>query len=292
MRNQYVLKSTFSLLNVDFIKLNKNWNYKNVISPFYRLYLIDGGTGIVYQKDHLVTLKKDHLYLIPSYTLCNYQCQDSLDQFYIHFIEESLHEVSLFPAQQKILEIAANEQDRYLFERILALNPGRELTRSHNPKDYQKQPVIDGYQAMNSQISIAALMETTGILFQLLSRFLTVENFQSPAHKHIPSKILDTLNYIATHLAENLSVAGLAARVNQNPDYFSRIFQDYTGLRPLGYIQQKRVERAQFLMLTSDLSFNEIAAETGFESLSYFSRTFKQITGQAPRNYYKNKQNV
>jgi AraC-like DNA-binding protein len=42
----------------------------------------------------------------------------------------------------------------------------------------------------------------------------------------------------------------------------------------------------------TELSFTEIAGQTGFESLSYFSRIFRDLTGQSPREYKKNSRAV
>ncbi|MDQ6477889.1 AraC family transcriptional regulator [Dyadobacter sp. LHD-138] len=288
MTNQSIARSTFSLLNADYVKLNKNWNYRNVISPFYRLYLIDGGRGKLYQADNTVALEENYLYLIPSFTICNYHCPEFLSQYYIHFLEEAPDGTSLFSSNQKILRISATPTDHNHFKRLLTLNPGRNIKQSYNPKDYQKQPVMQHSQDLNNEVPLAAFMETRGILLQLLSRFLTADLYNPSIAKPIPSKTLETINYIATNLGEPLTVAQLAERTCQNADYFSRVFQDHTGLRPLPYIQTKRIERAQFLMLTTNLTLNEIAAETGFESLSYFSRIFKSITGQTPSYYGKN----
>lgn len=83
------LQKYFSLLNVDFVHLNKSWNYQKVISPFYRVYLIERGGGILttgYQKE---VLEKDHPYLIPGFTMCNYCCTSFLHQYYVHVAEES-----------------------------------------------------------------------------------------------------------------------------------------------------------------------------------------------------------
>lgn len=292
MTNQAMARSTFSLLNADYVRLNKNWNYRNVISPFYRLYLIDGGSGKLYQAENTVMLEENYLYLIPSFTTCNYFCPAFLSQYYLHFLEEAPDGTSLFASNQKILKVRASPSDFDLFARLLTLNPGRELKQSYNPKDYQKEPVMQRSQDLNNTVPIAAFLETRGILLQLLSRFLTPDQYHPTAVKTIPSKILETINYIATNLDAQLTVAHLAERVCQHADYFSRVFQDHTGQRPLAYIQTKRIERAQFLMLTTDLSYHEIATETGFESLSYFSRIFKSVTGQAPRYYSKNNQTI
>ncbi|MBE9461756.1 helix-turn-helix domain-containing protein [Dyadobacter subterraneus] len=292
MKNHSISRSTFSLLNVDYVKLNKSWNYRNVISPFYRLYFIDDGFGKLYQAGKTIILEKDFLYLVPSFTLCNYQCPEYLSQYYIHFLEEAPDGTSLFSSHKNIIKIPAGPSDLEHLKKILKLNPDRDLKRSYNPKDYQKQPVIQHSQALNNDLPISAFLETKGILLQLLSRFLTPEYYNISDSKVIPSKVLETINYINTNLGENLTVKDLAEKARQNPDYFSRIFQDHTGARPLPYIQQKRIEKAQFLILTTDLSLSQIASETGFESLSYFSRIFKNMTGQTPGNYAKNNYNI
>jgi len=102
-------------------------------------------------------------------------------------------------------------------------------------------------------------------------------NFQFSDTHPISSKIGEAINHIETHLSEPLSVELLAKRANQNIDYFSRRFYQFTGQRPLTYIQHKRIERAQFLILSSEFTFSYIAQETGFESLSYFNRILKKL---------------
>ncbi|RZL16108.1 MAG: helix-turn-helix domain-containing protein, partial [Pedobacter sp.] len=48
-----------------------------------------------------------------------------------------------------------------------------------------------------------------------------------------------------------------------------RLFLQYTGERPLAYVQQKRIERAQYLITTTDKTHSEIAEETGFENVPH-----------------------
>ncbi|MCE7040476.1 AraC family transcriptional regulator [Dyadobacter sp. CY312] len=286
--NNNDFKSTFSLLNADYVRLNKTWNYRNVISPFYRIYLIDDGLGSLGDKDNDLILEKGFLYLVPSFTLCNHHCPHHLSQFYIHVLEESADGNSLFAANRKIHKIASTEEDIAKFRRIIQLNPGRGLKGIDNPREYERQSTLAGFQQRNDLISLADYIETHGLIFQLIARFLRAENFKLAENKKIPSKVLDAINYIQTHLHTNITVEHLAERASQNPNYFSRVFTRYTAERPLAYIQKKRVERAQYLILTTELPLSEIAADTGFESLSYFSRIFKNIAGQTPSRYKTN----
>ena len=279
------LKSTFSLLNTDYLQLDNHWNYKNVVSPFYRLYLIDDGEAELSNLDSVVKLEKGYLYLIPSFTFFNQICTSYLSQYYIHIIEESENGNSLFRANRKLMKVKAKATDLECFKRIVEINPGRDLRQSNNPKVYEKTNIIKGFKDFNDKMPLAVSFETQGLLLQLLSRFLVQPNFSDTSNKNIPSKILDSINYIEINLTMNLSIEYLANRANQSADHFSRLFLENTGVRPLNYIHIKRIERAQFLILSSGLSLSTIAEDTGFDSLSYFNRIFKRITGKTPSNY-------
>lgn len=286
--NKSLSKYTFSLLNADVVQLNKKWNYHNIISPFYRLYLIDEGEGKLYTPVQSEILEKEHLYLIPCFTICNYSCTDHLHQYYLHFTEESTDGTSLFLWNRKIFKVRASQSDIVSFKRLLHINSGRGLIKSDNPKIYEKRPIIESFQELNNLLSVSAYMETQGIILQLLSRFLASEHFQFEKKSVIPSKISGAIHYIQTNLQQRITVADLAATANQNRDYFSRVFVEHMGETPLAYIQSRRIERAQFLLTTTGLSFTEIAEQTGFETLSYFSRIFKNVTGQTASEYKKN----
>lgn len=93
------------------------------------------------------------------------------------------------------------------------------------------------------------------------------------------------MRFVQANLHLPLTVASLAERANQNAEYFSRTFEAHTGTRPLAYITEKRVERAQHMIGASRLPFESIAELTGFKSLSNFSRTFKRVTGLSPSAY-------
>ncbi len=132
------LKHTFTLLNVDHVVLGSKWNYKNVISPYFRLYYIDAGAGEISDISRTLQLEPGFLYIIPSFTLCNLCCKDHLGQFFIQFFEESSDGISLFANNRSIIKIKATAIDIMNFSRLLEINPGRGINRSDNPKIYEK----------------------------------------------------------------------------------------------------------------------------------------------------------
>jgi YesN/AraC family two-component response regulator len=62
------------------------------------------------------------------------------------------------------------------------------------------------------------------------------------------------------------------------------------GIPPIQYINRRRIEKAQQLLLSSDDSLYRIAAQVGFADVYYFSRLFKQYVGLAPSYYQKRRQ--
>lgn len=285
--NKRFLAHHFSLLHVDYVKLNEKWNYPNVISPYFRIYYIDEGEGYVSTRQEKTKLEPGYLYIIPSFTLCHLFCKGCLGQYFLHFFEESAEGISLFEYNREVIKVPAGDTDIVNMKRMLAINPGRGINRSDNPTVYEKNAYYKSYQEFNKTVSDTVYFETQGIILQLVSRFLGSNQFKAKSPALIPSKILDVIRHIQLNLTENMTVASLAGRINLNEDYFSRLFFKYTGQRPLAYLHEKRIERAQYLIATSNLSFAEIAEMTGFESLSYFAKIFKKVTSLTPGAYKK-----
>ena len=61
-------------LNVGFAKHIGDWNWKNVRSPFARLYYVTDGTAKIELPSGVYTLLPGHLYYIPAYTMHSYVC--------------------------------------------------------------------------------------------------------------------------------------------------------------------------------------------------------------------------
>jgi len=110
-----ILKHNFSLLNTDHVKLDNKWNYKNVISPYHRIYYIDEGNGQISGVDKALGLEAGFLYIIPSFTLCNMVCANYLSQYFVQFFEESPDGISIFSNSRSITKVKANEIDKKKF---------------------------------------------------------------------------------------------------------------------------------------------------------------------------------
>jgi len=82
--------------------------------------------------------------------------------------------------------------------------------------------------------------------------------------------------------AEPLDVPTLAAVAHVSPAHFIRTFRATFGETPHRYLQRRRVERAMFLLRSTDRSVTDICMAVGFSSLGTFSRVFREVVGESP----------
>ncbi len=84
---------------------------------------------------------------------------------------------------------------------------------------------------------------------------------------------------------EELDVAALAEIACVSKAHFIRTFKATFGETPHRYLQRRRVERAMYLLRTTDTDITDICMNVGFSSLGTFSRTFTEIVGETPTRY-------
>jgi transcriptional regulator GlxA family with amidase domain len=82
-----------------------------------------------------------------------------------------------------------------------------------------------------------------------------------------------------------LDIAALARIAYVSEAHFIRTFQAAFGETPHRYLQRRRVERAMFLLRTTQRSVTDICLDVGFSSVGTFSRTFSEIVGRSPTTF-------
>jgi transcriptional regulator GlxA family with amidase domain len=88
-----------------------------------------------------------------------------------------------------------------------------------------------------------------------------------------------------TRYAEPLDLDVLAAAANVSKYHFVRSFADTYGDTPMRYLTRRRIERAQDLLRTANLTVTEICMMVGFSSLGSFSSRFRELVGETPTQY-------
>lgn len=270
------------VLNTGYVELDQQWNYSNISSPFSRIYLITGGEGYILPNNLLYKLKPGYLYLIPSFVLCNYHCTDSLAQYYIHLINQFPTGLNIYDFLSIRTEVKALPHDIHLFERLIDLNQDLSLRHS-DPKFYERK---NWKEMKASYADNKSHLETIGILKQIFSRFINRPKEEIRSLLQF-SNFRKVFQYINLNLHEEIRIENLAKIACYSYDHFIRIFKKTTGMLPTRYINLKRIEKAQILLLTTNLTQNEICIKTGFNNPPYFYRVFQKYVGTTPSKYRK-----
>jgi len=97
--------------------------------------------------------------------------------------------------------------------------------------------------------------------------------------------LVPVLMYIAQNLHRPISIDELAQQANLSRSRFFETFKHYLGISPLEYIRRQRLTQACRLLLQSDLSIKQIAAQLGYRNPFYFSRDFGKMIRMTPSDY-------
>ena len=97
-----------------------------------------------------------------------------------------------------------------------------------------------------------------------------------------PWQIRRVKSHIEANLDATIRVKELAELVRLSSFHFCRAFRDSFGDSPHGYVMRRRVERAQGLMLTTDASLGQIAADCGLADQAHFNKLFRRFVGESP----------
>ncbi|MBD1380547.1 AraC family transcriptional regulator [Metabacillus arenae] len=93
------------------------------------------------------------------------------------------------------------------------------------------------------------------------------------------------LNYIYTHLYEDLTLTSLANLVEMHPNYLSSLFKKEVGISIAEYIHRTKVDEAKVLLTFTDYSLLKISTILNFHDQSYFTKVFKKNVGVTPKKF-------
>lgn len=97
-----------------------------------------------------------------------------------------------------------------------------------------------------------------------------------------PLRLKRVIDFIEAHLAEPLTLDLLADVAGLSVFHFARVFRQATGFSPYRYVSERRLMRAQRMLMAPELAVNEIALACGFPRHANFSAAFARARGMSP----------
>ncbi|WP_421385467.1 response regulator transcription factor [Bacillus salacetis] len=99
--------------------------------------------------------------------------------------------------------------------------------------------------------------------------------------------IREAIDYINSHLKDELTQKEVAEHVHLNASYLSVLFKEHVKMTFSEYVTRRRIQRAKDLLISTNLPINDIAEESGYKTAKYFIKIFKDSEGMTPSAYRK-----
>ena len=110
------------------------------------------------------------------------------------------------------------------------------------------------------------------------SRFL-------PRLQHGDKAILRVQQWLLKRSAQDVNLASMSELAGLTDRTFQRRFLKATGLSPLEYCQNLRINKARELLESQSCSVESVALCVGYQDVNAFRQVFRKITGLAPAEY-------
>jgi AraC-like DNA-binding protein len=284
LTQQVLAALDLKVLTIQRTEAGRWWNFRNVISPFSRLWLILDGSGVVRHHGREFKLTPGQLHLVPPFTAHDCSCSRRLDHYHLHFVSRLPTGVDLLSLVDFDFQLPAPTGVLGQFRRLEALYPNRKLP-CFDParEEYRRLPAVAEQQVAG--ITAVDWFEGNGLLTQMLTPFMKSAREHEGIHARATRLFLTVQEFISEHMHEPILLGDLARVAELHPTYFSDRFQELVGVRPLEYLMRRRIERAQYLLLTSSSSVKQVAAAVGIADAAYFTRAFTRVCGTSPTDY-------
>lgn len=102
-------------------------------------------------------------------------------------------------------------------------------------------------------------------------------------------KIHKAIELMETQFAKFNGISQIASKLSISNSHLAREFTKETGITPIHYLTNIRIQNSMHLLMNTDLTMNEIAEKCGFACGNYFSKVFKSYTQQTPDKFRRSK---
>ena len=222
---------------------------------YYLMFIIDGNISIDICGQTQILHADTYIVIEPETTFSYYFDSGHVNYYWIHFSGSEAE------ALIKSLKITTNTILKTKISDTLS-NRFSDLFKEFLIKDERFNTV------------------TNALLMEILS-YISRQSETSSRHP------LKSIEYICNNYNRDISLHTLADMENLSISWYRAIFKEYTGMSPLDFIINKRIDSACFYLKNMSMSVEEVSRMVGYENPFYFSRLFRTKIGMSPKQYSK-----
>lgn len=149
----------------------------------------------------------------------------------------------------------------------------------------------DWYLKLYKQAYNLYLTKQPGYKFQIKKIFYEILNALTEecfAKDTIPEiyKIKASVDYLYKNFSNaDINIPEIAAISDITDTYFRKLFKAAYNTSPAKLVNNLRINKAKQLLITSNISIEDISKKCGFNDYFYFARIFSKTTGMTPTKY-------
>ena len=223
---------------------------------YHLIHCVISGRGTVTLGDQTYRLQRGQIFLLPAYEAHNY-CSDPKDPMGLVWIE-------FCGGDSNRLVKASMDRSTPVFEGPVF------------------QTVVELCTSLLYQPSLPAPEVVSRTIYEMLLALYAHARRHNSKQEALTQKFV---TYMDDHLHEPLHLADVAQAFGYHPAYFSNLFLKNTGVSFSKYLLHRRISRACYLLVTTDLPLERIAHDLGFCDASHFAHRFRQVEGVSPSLY-------
>jgi AraC-like DNA-binding protein len=236
--------------------------------PLHCIYHL--GLGVVAQGGKQVILGSESLSYMPG--------QSMLTTIDLPVVSHVTHATSREPFLGMMLRLDARA--------ILQLAAEMDAPRRQRDAVYRTVSIETlGADLLDALLRLVNLLEQPDLvphLAPLIQQEITVRLLTGPHGPHL-RHIVTVGSPSQQNFIEAFRVDDLADRAHMSPSTFRQHFRSVTGVSPLQYQKQLRLQEARQLMLNENHDAGSAAGQVGYESPSQFSREYSRLFGAPPQ---------
>lgn len=234
---------------------------------------VSQGVGIALMEHQQYTVKPGRIFIFPPGKLHKVFVEQDARNIYhrttLHFnapqIEQYLRD---FPRQQMLLrQLCAKGEKARVFD-VGDVQPVIETLLSRFEEQLKSQTF--------------SISDSAFLVMQLIS--LLPHQAQATGQNTFSVSII---RWIETHFHQRCSLEDIASEMGCSRGHASRRFHEETGGTIQEYLMMRRIRQACELLLHTNSSVRDIAAQVGFSEYAWFITCFRKNMGKTPLQYRK-----
>lgn len=240
--------------------LKQHWEkdkYSYITNPRqdYGLLLLISGEVKFTSKEQTMTVKKGDVVYLPKNSFYEAIFEDKADDYLINFDIEAKEKSVCSSAPMLLLRNASASCFKYFFELVEENFVEKKNSLRSRGRFYLLWDSIANHAFEFSSIDARTVERAKDMLYG----------------------------------AEELSISEIALKCGISESGLRRKFKEIVGVSPREYRMSMKLNRAKYLLESTDMSVSDISDSLNFYDSAYFCKTFKSHTGVTPMEYSKNK---